>query len=95
MGSTAVALCWTLWQSSLAGLLNDFCVAYLSTEIAAFPMLSGRCGGSMGRVLTSQSVSVCARAHAYFYIHACVFSISSSDILHYNHVCLGGEAAGV
>lgn len=58
--STAVALYWTLWQSSLAGLLNDFSVAYLSTEIAAFSMLSGTSGGSMGCVFTSQSV--CAHA---------------------------------
>lgn len=64
MGSTAVALYRTLWQSSLAGWLNDFFVAYLSTEIAAFSMLSGRSGGSMAPVLTSQSVFT--YAHVYF-----------------------------
>lgn len=71
MGSTAVALYWTLWQSSLAGSLNDFFVAYLSTEIAALSMLSGRSGGSMARVLTSQSVCVCiyTYVHVYFLFH--------------------------
>lgn len=59
--STAVALYWTLWQSSLAELLNDFSVAYLSTEIAAFSMLSGTSGGSMGCVFTSQ----CACAYVF------------------------------
>lgn len=90
MGSTAVALYWTLWQSSLAGSLNDFFVAYLSTEIAALSMLSGRSGGSMARVLTSQSVCV------YLYIRACVFSIPSSQLTpNYNHFLCWQEAAGV
>lgn len=67
MGSTAVALYRTLWRSSLAGSLDDFFVAYLSTEIAAFSMLSGRSGGSMARVFTSQSVFT--YVHVYFLLH--------------------------
>lgn len=75
MGLTAVALYRTLWQSSLARSLDDFFVAYLSTEIAAFSMLSGRSGGSMARVLTSECVRIFPNVHVYFLFHLPLYLI--------------------